>query len=154
LRGGNAIPISYTDYVVGINSQSNNKEAAYNFIKILMSKDLQKSSETGNIIYETPINKTAYEEDFKYCMSEESLGNGCAISDKDSPIYHYSSVPLPKNIKTQIDNIVSRVDKCEIEDTEILSIAKEALPDFLNGKKTAVKTAKEIDEKVNLYLNE
>jgi ABC-type glycerol-3-phosphate transport system substrate-binding protein len=154
LKGGNSSSVSYSDYSVGISTQSKNKEAAYNFIKILMSKDFQKTSSTENIIFGTPINKSAYEEDSEYVMSNKAEGIEFRMHDMDTPSYNYLSVSLSKNIKTQMDNIISKVDRCEIIDVEIMNIVKEALPNFLNGKNTAARTAKEINDKVNLYLNE
>ncbi len=154
LKEGNSSPVFYSDYAVGINSQSKNKEAAYDFIKILMSKDLQKMSGGENIIMETPVNKAAYEEDSGYYMGKESEGISWTTSNDGSSSYSYLSISLPKNIKVQLDSMISKTGKCEIEDTGILNIVKEALPDFLSSKKTAAQTAKEIDGKVSLYLNE
>jgi hypothetical protein len=119
-----------------------------------MSKDFQKTSSTENIIFGTPINKSAYEEDSEYVMSNKAEGIEFRMHDMDTPSYNYLSVSLSKNIKTQMDNIISKVDRCEIIDVEIMNIVKEALPNFLNGKNTAARTAKEINDKVNLYLNE
>ncbi len=153
LKGEKSSPVAYQEESVGINSQSENKGTAYEFIKILMSKDLQIEYSLKNILMGISVNKYAYEEDLKYYMSKE-FGDGSGLMYEESGTYEVKSVPLPETIKTQLENIISRVSKCEIEDAEILNIAKEALPDFLSGRKTAAQTAKEIDGKVNLYLNE
>jgi ABC-type glycerol-3-phosphate transport system substrate-binding protein len=143
-KSGDAKFISSVDMAVGINSQSRNRETAFDFIKILMSKDAQKMDQAKNIIPGIAVNKTAYKEDSEFFTSE-STENGCWASAYD---------PLPKRFITQLDGIISRVDRTQMREVEILKIVKEALPDYLNGKKTASQTAKEIDDKVNLYLNE
>ncbi len=150
---GNSSVVSYASEAVGINLQSKNKDSAYDFIKLLISKEFQTwSSESHIYTPAVPILKSSYEEDAKYCMSNSyghDRGDSSSIGEQEIKLE-----PLPERLKTQLGGIISKVDRCEIEDREILNIVEEALPEFLNGKKTAAQTAKAIDEKVNLYLNE
>lgn len=136
--------VSSTDMSAGINSQSRDKETAYDFIKILMSKDLQKMDQLKNIIPGIAVNKAAYQEDAEY-FTGNSTEKGSWASAYD---------PLPRRYINKLDSIISKVDKSQIREIEILNIVKEALPDFLRDKKSAAQTAKEIDDKVSLYLNE
>ncbi|MDP4181846.1 MAG: ABC transporter substrate-binding protein [Bacillota bacterium] len=153
LNGNNTSKTSYSDQLIGINSQSKNKDTAYNFIKTLMSKESQITFKNINVLAGLPINKSAYKEDAEFCMSEE-FGEGSGTIDSDSGPLEIKSVPFTKRLKTQVDNLISTVNECKIEDNEIFNIVKETIPDFINGKKSAEQTAKEIDNKVDLYLNE
>jgi ABC-type glycerol-3-phosphate transport system substrate-binding protein len=47
LSGDNNSSFSYAEEAVAVNSQSKNKEAAFNFIKIIMSEECQKLEEKG-----------------------------------------------------------------------------------------------------------
>jgi ABC-type glycerol-3-phosphate transport system substrate-binding protein len=55
---------------------------------------------------------------------------------------------------SQIEELFKTVNSCSLIDASVLDIINKELPNFLNGKKTAEQTAKAIDEKVSLYLNE
>lgn len=55
---------------------------------------------------------------------------------------------------SQIEELFKTVNSCSLIDASILEIINKELPYFLSGKKTAEQTAKAIDEKVSLYLNE
>lgn len=55
---------------------------------------------------------------------------------------------------SQIEELFKTVNSCSLIDSSVLDIINKELLDFLNGKKTAEQTAKAIDEKVSLYLNE
>ncbi len=144
LKNGNKVSNAITSYAIAINSQSSNKDNAYNFIKIVLSDDVQKS-ENAIILGVIPVNKKALEDDYKYAMSKKA---------EDLSFESCPGVPLPSKYKTISDNIVSGIGTCVAEESEISKIIKEEMPDFLDGKRTAAQTAKAIDDKVNLYLNE
>lgn len=55
---------------------------------------------------------------------------------------------------SQIEELFKTVNSCSLIDASVLEIINKELPYFLSGKKTAEQTAKAIDEKVSLYLNE
>jgi ABC-type glycerol-3-phosphate transport system substrate-binding protein len=63
-KGGTSNNISFTYMAAGINSQSRSKETAYEFIKLLMTKDLQRMDQFKNISPGIPVNiKLRYKED-------------------------------------------------------------------------------------------
>lgn len=114
--------------MMGVNSRSKHKEAAFEYIKYLMSTDFYTSR--PNQVVHININKDAYEK-------EKNISYSAA---KDSFL--------------QLDNLVKSVNKSEFMDISLTDIILNELPEFLNGKKTAEQTAKAIDVKVTLYMNE
>lgn len=154
LEGENSSSFAYAQEAVAVNSRSKNKEAAFNFIKIMLSEESLglKGKGFGNKSV-VPVNKKAYESDFEYFTSAQKESSSASM-DMGGERYNYSTVPLPKGYKTVLDNIFSKVDRCEIPEAEIFKMIKEEMPDFLEGKRTAAQTAKAIDDKVSLYLNE
>jgi ABC-type glycerol-3-phosphate transport system substrate-binding protein len=147
---------SYVDAAVAVNSQCKNKQEAFNFVKVLMSREIQEMAyKHGNMnsLSGAPVNKKAYDSDFEFFTGgyEKDTNLYFKMGIRD---YEFSPDPLPKAYKPKMDNILSKVNRAEMPEEEIFNIIKEEMQGFLDGKKTATQTAKAIDDKVNLYLNE
>lgn len=131
----------------GINSNCKNKEDAFKIIKIMLSKDLQKDQDSyGNFnskIY-LPINKQAFKEGIEFFMENTDHG----FSGE------YPLVPLPKEIADKITKVVDKVQPAQLVDTGIRDIISESVENYIKGNASAEQTAKAIDEKVTLFLNE
>jgi ABC-type glycerol-3-phosphate transport system substrate-binding protein len=145
---------------IAINSNCKYKDAAFKFVKLLLSKDLQmanyKKSAT-NIIKGLSVNTAAYEEDVKYYTSDAVDGremNGVSPTSNSHIIVNMTSIPIPKETIRQVNDIYSRIQPYSVIDEEIYRIVEEELQDFLEGRKTAEQTAKTIDDKATIYLNE
>jgi ABC-type glycerol-3-phosphate transport system substrate-binding protein len=134
-----------TNKTIGINSKCNIKSEAFDFVKILISKDLQSHTDSYNNdnLIVGKINKAAYESDKKFYMS-----------DKVKQLIPSGFLPLPVSLADKLDGMIELLKTGEWLDNEVNKMIEEEMPDFLNGKKTAKQTAEAIDEKVNLYLNE
>ncbi|QNU67329.1 extracellular solute-binding protein [Ruminiclostridium herbifermentans] len=132
---------------IGINSNCENKEAAFNFLKIMLSKDIQKATDSygnHNGALLLPINKQAYNEDLNYYMSNSTSGFGS----------EYSSKELPKKLADKLNILLGKTQIEQRLDNEVQNIVHEALDNYISGKATAEQTAKAIDDKVTLFLNE
>lgn len=145
---------------IAINSNCKYKDAAFKFVKLLLSKDLQmanyKKSAT-NIIKGLSVNTAAYEEDVKYYTSDAVDGremNGVSSTSNSHIIVNMTTIPIPKETIRQVNDIYSRIQPYSVIDEEIYRIVEEELQDFLDGRKTAEQTAKTIDDKATIYLNE
>jgi ABC-type glycerol-3-phosphate transport system substrate-binding protein len=125
----NAIPAQG----IAINSRCRNKEAAFKFLKIAISYDMQryyyKNGETnGNL--NMPINNKAFKDDL------------------------LSYTTLPKQLVNQAVQEQSITGSSLIKDYNIIDMAKELAVDYISGKKTVDQVAKELDDKANVFLNE
>ncbi len=132
---------------IGINSFCKSKDAAFKFIKIILSRDLQKTSDSYgsyNLNLLLPINKQAYNEDINSYLSNNSSGFGS----------EYPAKELPKKLAEKMNLLVEKAKPEKDMDIEVRKIVGEALEDYSKGKASAEQTAKTIDQKVTLYLNE
>jgi ABC-type glycerol-3-phosphate transport system substrate-binding protein len=132
---------------VGINSNCKNKEAAFKILKIMLSKDLQKDQDSygnNNIKTFLPINKQAFTEGMEFFMENTDHG-----FSGEHPL-----VPLPKEIADKITMVVDKVQPAQLVDTGIRKIINESVENYIKGNVSAEQTAKAIDEKVTLFLNE
>ena len=137
------------DQLVAVNSNCKNMEAAFKLIKIMLSKDIQKATDSygnnNNNNCTLPINKQAYTEDMKFYMGDEdlvALGLGFPL------------MKLPEEINDKMNIIIEKMLPEHSLDIDIERIVNKELKNYLNGKSSAEQTANDIDEKVTLFLNE
>ncbi len=91
-----------------------------------------------------PVNKQAYNEDLNYYMSNSTSGFGS----------EYPAKELPKKLAEKMNSLIEKTKPEKNIDNEVRKIVYEALDNDINDKTSAEQTAKPIDEKVTLYLNE
>ena len=155
IEAGAKYPIQLYD-VVSVNAKCNNKQAAFDFIKILLSEDIQRAKDShgnSNITYGLPINKNAFLKDLEEMkkpvdsMGTINYGNGIKTLS-------VTPVPLTDDLADQAVRLNNQMGSLNYLDKEVENIINEGLQAFLTGKRTAEQAAKEIDEKVTLFLNE
>jgi ABC-type glycerol-3-phosphate transport system substrate-binding protein len=137
-----------------INQSCKNKKAAYEFIKVLMSEECQSSEYNGNPnILGIQLNKQGYEKQREMSLSS---GNGRNLGSSNGwgAFERYDSVSLPEQLLFKFDNLIKNITPGDIIDEEIYKIIEEEGALFIAGKKSAEQTAKTIDGKVTLFLNE
>ncbi len=110
--------------LVGITSKCKVKEEAFDFIKMLMSERSQSLLNNGS-----PVLKSIFNKQLSEMKNTEKIG-------------------------LQITDLVQNIKGCTLSDSNVTQIISGELPDFVSGKKSAEQTAKAIDDKVNLFLNE
>jgi len=147
-KGNKVISYTTTNDCVAINSKCKDSDVAFNLIKMLVSKDMQ--NRTDNIIGGIPINKEAYKEDINY-FSKNAGGD---VKGQIITIDGYKNVPLPINVVKQYEDIVSKTGVPVFWDYQIEKMLTEEVSEYVNGKKSVDQTAKVINDKVNLMLNE
>ncbi len=130
---------------VGINENCNNKEAAFEIIKFMLSKDRQKekdSNSVGNLNTYMPVNKLAFKEDMQAALENSDTG------------FTFPIVQLPESIADKMNMMIENSQPVQLIDTNIIRIVNKELGNYINGKASAEQTAKAIDEKVTILLNE
>jgi len=138
--------------IAGINKNSKNKLAAYEFIKYLLSEEIQSNTKVqSGILIETPVNKKAFEAALEKRTGKESEGVEVGIDIYGTAVI---SVPVSQSLADQAKEIISRVEKCEILDENIMGFIYEGLEEYVEGKCTAEQAAEKIQAKATLYLNE
>lgn len=145
--GDNGICYATVGDCIGINAHCKNKEAAFNFLKIMLSKDLQKASDSygnHNVALLLPINKQAYNEDLINYLSNNTSGFGS----------EYPAKKLPKELAEKLNLLIGKTQLEQMMDRAVRIIVSEELKKYLKGKSSAEQAAKIIDDRVMLYLNE
>lgn len=146
--------VSYTTIgdCIAINSKCKNIDEAFNFIKILISKDMQTGD---NYIKGIPINKDAYIADNNnYSSSDRNNEKFTATTIDGRSRKEYTTVPISDIVRKQCEDIVSKMGIPVFWDYQIQKILSEEVSEYVNDKKSADQTAKAINDKVNLILNE
>ncbi|SKC85199.1 ABC transporter substrate-binding protein [Maledivibacter halophilus] len=121
---------------VSINSSSQNKALAWEFIKFLLSEEIQSSKQ---IIF-TPVYKKAFISNSKeYVSYLQSKGNDYLKADEYIELY---------------DGWAKTINHHYCKDLNIRNFIVEELEDLFSGKKSAKDTQKSLQNKITTYLNE
>jgi len=129
-----------------INSKCKYKEQAFEFIKLLLSKELRlKWSE-----YELSTNKNIFKDQLNSYLKSDVRN----MERVNFGSYQYSQINITEELFDKTNEIVDRTQGMEIVDVSVLEIIDSELPDLISGRKTAQQVAKKINDKVTLFLNE
>ena len=141
-------PYGRATEIVGINAGCKNKEDAYIYLKIILNECPPGKTES---LYRSMPSKKDSHENIKNIIVNAGI-NAAAIFD-DSDQYRQGLPILDSHVK-QIHGWIENVKHCNIPDTSVDNIIDEQVIKFLLGQQTAEQTAKVIDQKVKLFLNE
>lgn len=127
-------------YLVGINVKCENSKDAFQYIKLILSDEFQQQTGKYDVSsnWYTPVSESAYNLDKSFCLSNTAHGN----------------IPLTEQLASQMDKIRANIGQGKLYESEIYKIIEEELPKFLNGSKSAEETAKIIDDRITIYINE
>ncbi|MBJ8096140.1 MULTISPECIES: ABC transporter substrate-binding protein [Bacillus cereus group] len=128
---------------VGINAKSPVKKEAWDFLKFLMSEELQVSESfhlKGNAF---PINKTAYEKQIKMLKEKGKIEHTGG-----------SIINITENDIQGLEKMVAEISVQAPEDTKIESIIKEESKSYFIGQKSAKDVAALIQNRVTTFINE
>ncbi|WP_432404835.1 extracellular solute-binding protein [Wukongibacter sp. M2B1] len=135
----------------GISSNTKYQEEAWEFIKFLLSEEVQSYEKLFGI----PINKSARQNKLEYEFKDAK-----GQMDKFGDLYGYN-VTSPEKYLNQIKNnieklneIAPKLNNCNTYDIQIQRILNEETKKFFDGNKSAEETSQLIQRKVEMYLNE
>ncbi len=134
-----------------INNNSKNKKTSWEFLKFIMSEEIQSDNPGG-----FPINRKALEKAAQNAINTiKSGGMSFAVSSKtgNAPIVFLAKELTGEDIN-YINSFIENMGSYNSNNSGVNSIIEtEALP-FFSGQKTAEEAAKVIQQKVNIYLGE
>lgn len=128
-----------------INSKSNYKKEAYEFLKLILSEEYQNSGKRQRNFSYIPVNNNAYLNNVNFYIS--NLGNNQTVNGE------YNAEKRKAKVKEQYQEI-QKISVCDTVDAQVYDIIDTEAKNFIDGKYSAEKTAEIIQEKVMLYLNE
>ena len=130
--GGNV----YTNYsdCIGINSASANKALAWEFVKYVLSPEVQCLPS----MYGTPVNREGFAAYVKRQMT--LYADAGSVSEAD-----YGAL---------LEKWISQINKCDTMDPAVIGFFGEENQKFFDGKQSAEQTAQEIQNRVMQYLTQ
>lgn len=146
---------------IGIWSQSKHKEGAWEFIKFMLSEEMQDTLSGYEFECAFPIRISSLEKEYAKAMEVEyetdENGNQVEKPSGERMIWHGKEVPYyaatEEDIAKMRELIASLNTAREIDDT-IEIIVLEEVEAFYNGDKSAEEVAGYIQNRVQTYLNE
>ena len=131
----------------GMNANSKNKRTAWEFIKFLLSDEMQSSL---NII-SLPVNNNARAENMKLEVVEELF---VPVEEREAKELTPEQQAILDEYAGYIEDYSNQINAVTLTDSKIMSIVTEETNLFFTGEKSAEEAASSIQSKVSLYLNE
>jgi ABC-type glycerol-3-phosphate transport system substrate-binding protein len=120
---------------IAVNSKCKNKDIAFKYVKIAVSYEMQRDRDSRgkpNSVYSTPINDKAV---------------------KDDVLSYPVAKALPELTEKMLD-ARGFFEPCLVREYNIRQMTNAVADEYREGTKTLEQAAKEMDDKVNVYLNE
>ena len=131
---------------LSISRNTENVEDAYNFIKIAISQDIQKSKDQFQAI---PVNKKAAR-DLENYYSKNLVNQTCEFS-KDITI---KNMPLSDNFKSYYNRIIDDLDDGQVTNKDVGDMIMQCFEPYFEGKADYESCINILINKVKIYINE
>lgn len=134
----------------GINASSKNKQAAWDFIKILLSQDLQSNRQMDGF----PVNKAANTAAIDRLRENGTMGKDNMRLIIRTPKGEYEAKPLSDAEYSAITPKFEKLNRLSAPDPNITKILEEELPALFSGQKSAEDVASLIQNRASTILSE
>ncbi|RCW49556.1 ABC transporter substrate-binding protein [Paenibacillus prosopidis] len=140
--------------VLGLNANSKVKNAAWSFVKFLLSEEMQSSRAMMNF----PVNKAALKKGL--ASTKQMIEGGGSQGGKSSSIKlrgKDGQEIKPTVNEEDINKVIAMmptVGKYANQDLKVLGMITEESAAYFNGNKSADAVAKSLANRINTYLNE
>ena len=161
-ENGDGTGVIYADISVAISSKCKHKEAAFEFIKLLLSEDYQDPSENAAYIWEFPILRSSLEK-----LAESSMEKPYWIDyETGEKVYedetYYSdkegrNIPIDPISRERVDYAIAFIEKadhCPNSQKGIINLVNEDAAAFFSGQKTVDEVCEIIQDRVSIYVGE
>jgi len=155
IDGSTERPVLIID-AVAVSQSCKNKEIALDFIEELLSVNIQAAYDqygNSNITIGLPVNNEALRKDMQDLLNmdtkDKTLTSTSAAGTRSFPM-----LPLPQTLADRVTQLAGNISVMPAMDKAVEEIIEEGIQSFLDGKRSAREAAKDIDEKVRLFLNE
>jgi ABC-type glycerol-3-phosphate transport system substrate-binding protein len=130
----------------GIASYSKYKDAAWEFIKTLISEEIQSNMQMGGFA----INKAAQKKMADQAIDETANGRvKVGMGSKE-----FNIEKITQEDVNYIDSMIPKLNKYFSIDNEVVNIVMDETKAYFSGDKSVEETARLIQNRVNTYLNE
>ena len=148
-----------------IGSKCANKDGAWQFVRTFMTEKYQE----GGSVYGFPTNKAAFDKKLKDAMTPQyqtdengkpvldAKGNKTEMPRGGMSVEGGKEVSFYALKQSEADalmSIINATTKCSVSDESISKIITDESAGFFSGSKSADETAKLIQSRVSIYINE
>ena len=137
------VPFNF-NHSFGINSQSKNKETAWAFLKFLLSKEMQLSTNMNSA--GLPVNNEARKEKAELTFSG-------TFSDRPGTM-NAQLLQATGNYLAAVEALSDNINYFIVQDTSINDMIAQEVQYFFGGPRSAEETARVLQGKADLYLGE
>lgn len=103
----------------------------------------------SNLTMGLPVNREAMDKDLKYFTSSSCERGTIYDGTRD-----YTPRAIPESLALRLDTLNNSISSPANRDQAINKMINEGVQSYIEGKRTVEQAAKDIDDKVNLFLNE
>jgi multiple sugar transport system substrate-binding protein len=142
----------HSNFSLSINDKSKNKQEAWEFIKFVLSDDIQTDPDLRGI----PVSKSAFHQLQKQLKDPQffkgknkGLGKKGNVNGKEITFKEPTSEEVD-----HLESFITGINTVLETDDKIYTLIFDELAPFSSGQKSADEVAKAIQSKVNTYLNE
>lgn len=137
---------------LAINSKSANKKEAWEFVKYLLSDEIQSARELGGIA----VNKNGAKSQIDFLKTLGTAGEGGAKNNMKLNINGKAMAVTPPTEQevAAMEKMLNTISVNGESDSKITNIVVEETAPFFQGQKSAEEVAKVIQNKVSTYLQE
>lgn len=139
-----------SDMLLSLNAKSAHKQEAWEFIKFLLSEEMQKTKELSGFA----VNKKASrerQEQLKDIANPSEPGKKMAVVKDGKP---YTPRTPEQHEIDQIEQLLSSAQVYAGTDPKVIAIIEQEVAPFFAGQKPAEEVAKTVQQKVSTYLQE
>lgn len=136
-----------SDLMLAMNSKSKNKKEAWEFVKYLLSEEMQASRDLMGFAVNKNANKIRMEQ-----IASNTGKSNMKLMGKDGKEIVQKPAD-PKDV-ARIEALLTGVQSFGETDPKVRTIVQEETSAFFSGQKSAEETAKVIQSKVSTYLQE
>ena len=137
--------------LLALNNNSRNKDVAWEFLRLLLSDEIQSEELSGFAVNRSALKKVA---EWAVEMTT-SGGMAYAIqSGNDDKPKIFTPSPLTQDDIDYINSFIENMSICNSTDMQVQKIVSGEAAAYFSGSKSPEETAKLIQQKVELYLGE
>jgi len=146
-------PVVYDIQSVAISAQTNNQDACYEFLNMLLSDDCQEIYGVYNI----PVNRTAFNSVAGRYIEANNYEMNLMLRLYDEALltlYGYNITPMDESLVGEFEEFINTISDMYVNDGSINSIIREEMPSFFEGQKTLEQIIPVLTDRVSTVLNE
>ena len=146
-------PVIYDIDSIAISAQSDNQDACYEFVSMLMSDSCQEIYGAYNI----PVNRTAFNSIAAQFIESNNNEIDIMLRLYDEALltmWGYDTQMMDESAISDFEQFVSGITEMFVNDGSINSIIREEMPSFFEGQKTLDQVLPVLTDRVSTVLNE